>query len=417
MREAVYQRARAALARQLTAVDPPLSNREIESQHQELEDAVQRLEADYAPPEPEPEPFEEEPAEEPVYYAAPQTRTAYTPPAQQLEARPGDEEEEAQDAEEEFETEAEAEEEYDDDEERRPSRLPALVALGVLVLAVVGLGAYGFAKRDAIFGLFGGGENVSVVSTTATPVTPEPSSEVAAADDPDKVEDRLTEGGATAEEETALAVPETPPPAPLTEEPAVPAPAAVEPPAEEQTAALPPPNEELVAQRAIFYFQGTEGSPARAVEGSVIWTETTRENSPAVQAILRLAEPEVTATVTIYRNLDESLPWSHMVEIEFEGVLGTEAIQSVPVLVLKPNEGDRGEPLAGTDEKVTDELFWIALSKDADAMARNTTLLREGAWFDIPILFSDETRALLTFEKGVPGDRVFETVMAAWTAA
>src|SRR5687767_2471793 len=35
MREAVYQRARAALARQLTAVVPPLSSREIEAQHQE----------------------------------------------------------------------------------------------------------------------------------------------------------------------------------------------------------------------------------------------------------------------------------------------------------------------------------------------------------------------------------------------
>src|SRR5687767_7439588 len=48
MREAVYQRARAALARQLTAVEPPLTTREIERQHQELEDAVGRIEADYA---------------------------------------------------------------------------------------------------------------------------------------------------------------------------------------------------------------------------------------------------------------------------------------------------------------------------------------------------------------------------------
>ena len=53
MREAVYQRARAALARQLTAVDPPLSTREIETQHQELEDAVVRLEAEFAPQEQE----------------------------------------------------------------------------------------------------------------------------------------------------------------------------------------------------------------------------------------------------------------------------------------------------------------------------------------------------------------------------
>src|SRR5687767_9482615 len=65
MRAAVYQRARAALARQLTAVEPPLSSREIEAQHQDLEEAVARLEAEYAPEEPpvaaEPQPFRDDP--------------------------------------------------------------------------------------------------------------------------------------------------------------------------------------------------------------------------------------------------------------------------------------------------------------------------------------------------------------------
>ena len=72
MREAVYQRARAALARQLTAVDPPLSTREIETQHQELEDAVARLEADYTNDEPEEPGVFETPADEPAYYTSPQ---------------------------------------------------------------------------------------------------------------------------------------------------------------------------------------------------------------------------------------------------------------------------------------------------------------------------------------------------------
>src|SRR5882757_4610864 len=72
MREAVYQRARAALARQLTAVDPPLSTRDIETQHQELEDAVVRLESEFAPQE-EPEPaFAEMGGKDDFLYTAPQ---------------------------------------------------------------------------------------------------------------------------------------------------------------------------------------------------------------------------------------------------------------------------------------------------------------------------------------------------------
>jgi hypothetical protein len=87
----------------------------------------------------------------------------------------------------------------------------------------------------------------------------------------------------------------------------------------------------------------------------------------------------------------------------------------VPALVLKQTEQARGQPLAGAAVPVTNELFWIALSNDEDEVARNVQLLREGSWFDIPILFADQTRALITFEKGIPGDKVFETVMASWT--
>ena len=72
MRQAVYQRARAALARQLTAVDPPLSTREIETQHQELEDAVVRLEAEFAPVEEPVSAFAETPRKDDFLYSSPQ---------------------------------------------------------------------------------------------------------------------------------------------------------------------------------------------------------------------------------------------------------------------------------------------------------------------------------------------------------
>jgi len=410
MREAVYQRARAALARQLTAVEPPLSTREIEAQHRELEDAVARLEVEYAPePADEPEPFEAL-GEEDVYYSAPQGRnSAY----QQSAEGNLDEDSEREDDE---------EEEYEEEEERS-SRLPLLVAASVLVLVIGGIGGYAYTQRDTILD-FLGGETVAVVEATPAPVAepePEPEQparETTAADDPNKLPDRLTNGSesAPAEPETTVAEAEPAPVLPA-EDPvlAEPLPSESGTLEEEQTAALPQPDQGIVAQRAIYYFQGTEGSPGRAVEGSVTWAQTTRDGAPAVQAILRVAEPEVTTTLTIYKNNDASLPASHMVEVEFQGALGSTAIQRVPALVLKSTEQARGEPLAGAAVPVTDELFWIALSDDADEVTRNVTLLREGAWFDIPILFTDGTRALLTFEKGVPGERVFETVMSSWT--
>ena len=285
-----------------------------------------------------------------------------------------------------------------------------------MVILIAALAAYGYAKREAIAGLFGGGseDNVAVVEATPTPIVMPAESE-SPEDDPDKQDDRLANGGEAPAPEIPLVEPETPA-AELTEAvPVEPLPAETTGLEETQTAALQPPEEGLVAQRAIYYFQGTEGSPGRAVEGSTTWTEITRDSAPAVQATLRLADPEITTTVTIYRNSDTSLPASHMVEVEFQGALGSTTIQRVPALVMKSTEQARGEPLAGAAVPVTDQLFWIALSNDPDEASRNVTLLREGAWFDIPILFADGTRALLTFEKGIPGDRIFQTVMAAWT--
>jgi hypothetical protein len=42
-------------------------------------------------------------------------------------------------------------------------------------------------------------------------------------------------------------------------------------------------------------------------------------------------------------------------------------------------------------------------------------LLRERAWFDIPIVYVNQHRAILAVEKGLSGQRAFEPAFAAWT--
>jgi len=400
MREAVYQRARAALARQLTAVDPPLSTREIETQHQELEDAVERLESEFAQPEEPPPVFGGSPQRDEFLYSAPQTAAAQpkAPPPPQ----PADD---LEDVAAEYDTDDDEDDDFADDEESS-SRAPLLIGLVLVLLVVIGAGAFAFAQRGTILGFlgFGAEDDVAAVEAPAAPPAPE---EI----DADKRPDRLTNGSeatppqdlaaaAAADAEPAAAVP--------AEEPAA---------SEEQTAALEPPGTSLVEQRAIYYFQGAEGTPGEASEGTVTWTEITKDDRPAIQATLKIAKPDVTAIVTIYKNYDNALPASHLVEIQFTGGLGANPIQRVPALVLKQTEQARGQPLAGAAVPVTNELFWIALSDDEGQVAQNLRLLGEGSWFDIPILFSDQTRALISFEKGIPGDKVFETVMASWTPA
>ena len=46
--------------------------------------------------------------------------------------------------------------------------------------------------------------------------------------------------------------------------------------------------------------------------------------------------------------------------------------------------------------------------------AERRQLLKEQAWLAIPIVYSDSHRALLSIEKGAPGERVFAEAFATW---
>jgi hypothetical protein len=89
-------------------------------------------------------------------------------------------------------------------------------------------------------------------------------------------------------------------------------------------------------------------------------------------------------------------------------------IGNVPGLIMKTTEEARGDALAGASARVAQGLFWVALSDRTDEQARNETLLKERGWIDIPLLYENGKRAILTLEKGTPGEKSVNNVLAAW---
>jgi hypothetical protein len=135
-----------------------------------------------------------------------------------------------------------------------------------------------------------------------------------------------------------------------------------------------------------------------------------------VIANIDVPERNMKVKMTIRRNTDQTLPASHVVEVvvtvpaNFPG----RSIREVPRVVLKPAEDARGQPLIGAAAKVDNNFFWVALSGEAQDIAANTKLLQEREWFDLPLLYESGQRAIVTFEKGTPGDRVFQRALTAW---
>lgn len=173
-----------------------------------------------------------------------------------------------------------------------------------------------------------------------------------------------------------------------------------------------------VAQTAILYEEGSAGGTAgsgegKAVNGQVVWGKQADGAVSSVLADVAIPDKASNVKITIKPNTEDGFPASHLVEMQFSGPLGT-SIRTVPGLIMKATEQAQGDALVGAAIKVTDGLFWIALSAEDKDLARNKSLLESRGWIDIPLLYASGKRAILTIEKGVPGGQAIETAFKEW---
>ena len=182
-----------------------------------------------------------------------------------------------------------------------------------------------------------------------------------------------------------------------------------------------PMPEDGVIERAVLYEEDPADAKGRQFDGSVSWrTETIKAYSHpdelAARADVEIASRGFRMTMLLKRNLDPALPASHVIELtvamsdDFSGG----AVANIPGIPMKSKEQARGTPMAGLAVKVTSSFFLVGLSAvDADRQ-RNLQLLLERAWFDIPLVYGNQRRAILAIEKGASGDQVFKTLLTAW---
>ena len=177
-----------------------------------------------------------------------------------------------------------------------------------------------------------------------------------------------------------------------------------------------------VAQRVVLYEEEPDDPQGKRYIGTVVWRTEMRPASPgrppelAVRGDIEVPERNMSVTLSLRRNTDQSLPASHTIEIVFTLPADSPSggVQKVPGVLMKQAEQTRGVPLAGLAVPVTPGYFLIGLSSLETDMQRNIQLLKERAWFDIPIIYNNNRRAILAMEKGTPGEQAFSQAFAAW---
>lgn len=276
-----------------------------------------------------------------------------------------------------------------EEEEETPSRGKAGALIALVVIGALAAGGY-FA-RDTILPLIGmGGQDT--------------------ASDVSRPKDAARVGSGPAE----TPAPQNDPPAMALPEPVAPAAPAVEP------SVQPAPGVEgIVAQRAILYDEAPDQQGGVVANGTTAWrTEPLPGNPAELRLVGEITIPDrgMRVTMTITRNLDQTLPASHVIEIGFAvpADFANVGIGNVPGILFKESEDAGGSALKGMSVKVTKNLFWIGLEASPADREQNMQSIRNRGWIDIPILYDNGRRAVLTVEKGTPGERAFEAAFAAW---
>lgn len=224
------------------------------------------------------------------------------------------------------------------------------------------------------------------------------------------------EGETVAQVTTPPADPSKPPETPATEA------AAGEPTAPPDEPA--PATSIAVGQKAVFYEEKTGTEEGTVDQGAVVWSVVQdspgadQPEEPAIRAEVNVPEKSIKLRLTIKRNTDKTLPASHIIEMVFsvpEGFSGG-SIEGVQRVTFKDTEQAPGNPLVGVPASFGEGFFLIALTDEKTAIEANLALMTRQSWIDIPLTYKSGRRALISIEKGIPGDKVFQDVFKAWQA-
>lgn len=373
-RHAVYERARKALIAQLRSLNPPLSEAEIQHESRSLDEAINRVEADYAPA--GADASSTMPIEEPPVRPGPESARG----AASVHGLRAPAPQAVQDG--------EPEDSYAEPAVARPKidsrphpamqnkgRGRTIVFGSVLALVIAAIAAFAFLWRDRPEDL-----------APETPVAEAPATPPADS----KINERV--GGGQA------------PPSAAAPNPA-------------------PRQETGVVQRAVFYEEDPANPQApKAQVGRVTWRledVNPGQGQPLERAVIAnvdIPDAGLTMRMVLRRNLDTTLPASHTVELTFTTRASdtNRVIRDVGLLQFKSEEAARGTPVAGLPVPVRENLFLIGLSNLQADVARNTQLFVRRNWVDLPVRMASGQRAILSFEKGGSGEQVINDAFNQW---
>ena len=189
-----------------------------------------------------------------------------------------------------------------------------------------------------------------------------------------------------------------------------------------QTTPAPAPAISVAQRAALLVDAPDEPQKVRTYVGNVVWRLDNVSRGPGqpltigVRAEVDLPDARMRAVMLIQKNTDDTLPASHTIEVRFTPTDGgpVPGVAQISTPQMRKEDTPAGDALMGVPAPIMQNFFLVGLTRGDNAVSRNVDLMRTRAWFDIPMLLSDQRIAKITFEKGSPGERVLNEALEAW---
>lgn len=171
---------------------------------------------------------------------------------------------------------------------------------------------------------------------------------------------------------------------------------------------------------ALLVEESSDGQAAPIeVPGSVTWTLNREDGLAVIEGRVQIPSRDLSLSLMIRKNTDPAFPATHTIDFVFSlpPDFGGGGINNVPGLLTKTTPKARGGPLAGEVVRVDEGIFLMALlAGDLDA-PRNMQALTEHPFLDVPVIYANGQRAIVTMAKGPEGEKVFADAFAEWGQA
>jgi hypothetical protein len=174
------------------------------------------------------------------------------------------------------------------------------------------------------------------------------------------------------------------------------------------------------AARAVLYEEDPDNPRGRSFTGSAVWrTDSVPSGTNEPPDIVVRGDIEIP---------DRKMSVAWMLRHDLGGVAGHTIemlfmlppdfpdgdILKVPGIWMKSTENATGIPVVGFTNKVSAGYFLIGLSAAPGEQARDVQILKDRPWFEMPIVYTNNRRAILAVNKGISGDNAFKQAFAVW---